>query len=556
MTSDLNEPSTPAISRRTLVGGGLAIATGATGISVAESRRAGAEEAAPARPNIVMILADDLGFSDVGCFGSEVPTPNLDALAGGGLRFSQFYNCARCSPSRASLLTGLYPHQAGMGALDNIVKPESRGTFGRLLDRSVTLAEVLGSAGYHTSVAGKWHVGLNHGTPPWARGFQRSFVSGGGTYFRDQKQGKAHIDGRPVPLDSDEVGQGYWYGSDLQVDWATTFIDDARRQQQPFFHYLPFCAPHFPLMAPPEDIARFKGRYLDGWEPLRAARFERQRELGIIDPSMPLSPALRFAYDWSKLNADHRERFDIMMAVYAAAVFRLDRAIGDLVQHLKNTGTYENTLIIFVSDNGGNAEAGPDGRTGTGTPGSAQSDIWVGLNWAILQNTPFSYFKHYTSEGGIATPLIAHWPRGIDPAVHGTIRHEPGHLIDIMPTLAEVGGAGYPAEFNGHAILPAEGRSFAPAFQGQPLERQGSLYWEHEGNRAVRNGNWKFVARFQERRELYDLSTDRTETHNVADDHPDRTAELARQYRQWAQRTYVDPWDKKILGGVVEGSLG
>ncbi|GAB3760734.1 arylsulfatase [Microlunatus parietis] len=546
------EETVPTMTRRTLVGGGLALASG--GVSAAGAPAARAEEVAE-RPNIVVILADDMGFSDLGCFGSEIPTPNLDALAAGGLRFSQFYNCARCSPSRASLLTGLYPHQAGMGALDNIVKPESRGTFGRLLDRSVTLAEVLGAAGYHTSMSGKWHLGLGHGTPPWARCFQRSFAPVGGTYFRDQDKGAVHIDGRPVPLNSDEVGPGYWYGSDLLVDWSTRFIDDARQQGKPFFHYLPFCAPHFPLMAPPEDIARFRGRYLDGWEPPRNARFERQRELGVVGPAERLSPALRYAYDWDRLTAEHRERFDIMMAVYAAAIFRMDRAVGDLVQHLKDTGAYENTLIIFLSDNGGNAEAGPDGRTGAGTPGSATSNIWVGLNWATLQNTPFSYFKHFTSEGGIATPLIAHWPRGIDPAVRGTIRREPGHVIDLMPTLTEVGRARYPAEFNGHAILPAEGRSFAPAFGGRPLRREEPLFWEHEGNRAVRAGNWKFVARFQEPHELYHLGADRSETENLAESHPAKAAELAGRYRHWADRTFVDPWDKKIHGGVVEGSL-
>lgn len=551
----MTQPTEPTISRRALVGSGMALASGAAGLALAESPSARAEEPRN-RPNIIVILADDMGFSDLGCFGSEIPTPQLDALAAGGLRFNQFYNCARCSPSRASLLTGLYPHQAGMGALDNIVKPESRGTFGRLLNRSVTLAEVLGAAGYHTSMSGKWHLGLGHGTPPWARGFQRSFVPVGGTYFRDQPKGAVHIDGRPVPLNSDEVGTGYWYGSDLLVDWSTRFIDDAASQGKPFFHYLPFCAPHFPLMAPPEDIARFKGRYLDGWAPPRNARFARQRELGIVGPTERLSPALRYAYDWDRLTAEHRERFDTLMAVYAAAIFRLDRAIGNLVDHLKNKGMYENTLILFVSDNGGNAEAGPDGRTGTGTPGSASSDVWVGLNWATLQNTPFSYFKHYTSEGGIATPLIAHWPGGIDPAVHGTIRQEPGHVIDLMPTLAELGAADYPSEFNGNPILPAEGRSFAPALEGRPLRRTAPLFWEHEGNRAVRDGNWKLVARFQERPELYHLGTDRTETTDLADAHPDKITALTQQYDQWAQRTFVDPWDKKIHGGVFEGSLG
>jgi arylsulfatase len=546
------------LARIALAGTALVAVTAA---GAQEGRRAptpAAPAPAPARqPNIVVILADDMGFSDIGPYGSEIPTPNLDKLAAGGLRFTQFYNTARCSPSRASLLTGLYPHEAGMGHLDGLAIPESKGLHGKLDDRAVTIAEVLKARGYFTGMTGKWNIGTNHGTPPWLRGFDRSLETRGGTYFKGVKAHEtAIIDGREVGTSSPELGGDGWYASDLFVDWQTKFFKEAEQQKKPFFLYLPFTAVHFPLMAPPEDIAKFKGKYMDGWAPLRQARFERQKKLGIVGAGEVLPPALPQAYDWKRVSPADRDRFDTMIAVYAAALERMDRAIGTLVQRLKDAGELDNTLILFLSDNGGNAEGGPDGRA-TGSPlGGPDSNIFTGLNWATLQNTPFQYFKHYTEEGGISTPLIAYWPKGIDPKLAGSFVREPGHLIDVMPTIVQLTGASYPTNYKGHAILPMEGRSFAPAFQGKTLTRSVPIFWEHEGNRAVRDGKWKLVARYQEPWELYDMSADRSETKNVAKANPQIVARMSKQWDDWAARSFVDPWPQgKISGGVVPGKL-
>lgn len=514
------------------------------------------------RPNIIVILADDMGFSDIGSFGGEIPTPNIDALAANGIRFTQFYNAARCSPSRASLLTGLYPHQTGLGHLAGRTLPNAQGVRGELLTRGVTAAEVLGASGYFTAMAGKWHLAMKPGTTPWVRGFQRSLTSPvGALYYPDQKarQGPQHtvfINGRKLLASSPEVGKDYWYSSDMFVDWSVRFAREAKAEGKPFFLYLPMVAAHFPLMAPPEDVARFKGKYMAGWEKLRAARFARQKQLGIIPADAKLTAPLPVTYDWDKLSAADKERFDTIMAVYAATISRMDKAIGDLVAQLKANGQYDNTLILFLSDNGGNAESGPDGQLrGEGRPGGPQSIVWAGLNWATLQNTPFRYFKHYMDEGGIATPLIAHWPKGIDARLNGTMVREPGHLIDVMPTLVELAGASYPAQFKGHDILPEEGRSLAPAFHGAKLKRSVPIFWEHEGNRAVRDGKWKLMAQFDQPWRLYDIDTDRSETRDLAAQHPDLVKRMAAQWEAWAARSFVDRWPEKVPGGVVPGRL-
>ncbi len=512
--------------------------------------------AAAPRPNIVVILADDMGFSDIGSYGSEIPTPNLDALAASGLRFTQFYNAARCSPTRASLLTGLYPHQAGMGNLDSVIVPSSRGLHGRLLDRAVTIPQVLKGAGYFTAMSGKWHVGQRNGTPPATKGFDRSFLFPGSTYYKDQRpKAMVTIDGRDVPITSPEVGSGYWYASDLLVDWGIKFTREATAKKQPFFLYLPFTAPHFPVMAPKEDVARFKDAYRAGWEKLREARLARQKTLGIIDADTKLAPLLRENYDWDSLSQENKDRFSQIMAVYAASISRMDKAIGTLVAELKARGQFDNTLILFMSDNGGNAESGPDGRLRGQNPGGARSDVWVGLNWATLQNTPFSYYKHYGEEGGVASPLIAHWPKGIGARLNGTLVRAPSHLIDIMPTLVELAGASYPREYNGNAILPMEGRSIAASFSGAALTRSVPLFFEHEGNRSVRDGRWKLVGQFNTRWSLYDMDADRSETHDVAAQHPDLVKKMSAQWDAWAARAFVDRWPRKDAGGVTPGML-
>lgn len=508
------------------------------------------------RPNILVILVDDMGFSDIGCYGSEIPTPNIDALAAGGVRFSQFYNTARCSTTRAALLTGLYPHQAGMGFLDGLRKPNSRGTHGRLHDRCVTMAEVLGPAGYHTSIVGKWHLGQQHGTPPWEQGFQRTATTQFGELYFPKESGKpeskfVYLDGRKVPSESPEIGEGQWYATFMFTDWALKFLDDAKAQNKPFFQYVAHGAPHFPLKAPAEVIAKYRGQYRAGWDKLREARHRKQIELGIVDARWPLSPRPNDVPAWDSLSPEEQDRYDHLMAIYAAMLDCVDQSVGRLVAGLKERGMYENTLILFLSDNGGNAESGPQGITKGDPLGGPDSNVFLGMTWATLNNTPFRRYKHFTHEGGISTPLIAHWPAVIPAERNGTIEHQPGHLIDIMATACEVSGAIYPAEFNGHAIVPKEGTSLVPAFSGKPLNRWKPIFWEHEGNRAIRSGDWKAVMKFKGEWELYNIAEDRTEQNNLIKQRPAIASVLTEQWENWAASSFVDPW-----GGEVRTDWG
>ena len=503
------------------------------------------------KPNIVVIMVDDMGFSDIGCYGSEIPTPNLDALAAGGVRFTQFYNTARCSTTRASLLTGLYPHQAGMGYLDGLKKPESKGTHARLNDRCVTLAEVLGHAGYHTSIVGKWHLGQQNGTPPWERGFQRTASTQyGELYFPKERSREAckwvYLDGRKVPADSPEVGTGEWYSTFLFTDWALKFVDEAKAQNKPFFLYFAHGAPHFPLKAPQEVIAKYRGKYKAGWDTLRSQRYARQKELGIIKCEWPLSPRPQDVPAWDSLSAAEQDRYDNIMAVYAAMIDCVDQSVGRVVAGLKERGLLDNTLILFLSDNGGNAESGPRGVTEGSPIGGPDSSVFLGMCWATLNNTPFWRYKHFTHEGGISTPFIAHWPAGIPAARNGKLEGQPGHLIDIMATAVELAGADYPAEFNGHRILPMEGVSLTPAFKGEPLHRAKPLFWEHEGNRAVRDGAWKGVLKFKGPWELYNMDADRTEQRNLAAEQPEKMRELSGLWETWAAASFVDNWEGAV----------
>src|SRR5215469_8191134 len=378
----------------------------------------GLSSAVTARTNIVVVLVDDMGFSDIGPYGGEVPTPNLDRLAAEGVRFTQFYNAARCSPTRASLLTGLYPHQAGMGWLDSMVEPKSRGIHGRLLPRCVTIAEVLRDAGYFTAMAGKWHLGQQHATVPWTRGFDRSLNSRFGEVYFPKEMDKPgtevlYLNGDEMPKDSPVFGQD-WYSTDLFTEWGLKFIDEARAQDKPFFLYLAQGAVHFPLRAPREIIEKYRGRYTPGWDALRERRHAKQVELGLVDPRWPLAARPPESPAWETRTADQRRRFEEIMAVYAAMIDRIDFAVGTLVEGLRRRGLLDDTLILLLSDNGGNAEGGPPGVTrGDGPIGSPQSYVLLGMNWATLANTPFRRYKHFTHEGGISSPLIAHWPAGI-----------------------------------------------------------------------------------------------------------------------------------------------
>ncbi len=509
-----------------------------------------AADASPGkRPNIVVFLVDDVGFSDIGCYGSEIPTPNLDKLASEGVRFTQFYNTARCSTTRASLITGLYPHQAGMGWLDGKVEPNSKGFHGKLLPRCVTIAEVLRDAGYFTAMTGKWHMGQQNGTPPWERGFMRSLNSRfGEVYFphEDDKPGTKmlYLNGREIPKDSPEIGKGEWYSTDLFTDWGLKFIDEARAEKKPFFLYLAQGAAHFPLRAPADVIAKYRGKYMAGWDKLREQRYEKQKQLGIIDPKWPLAPRPPESPAWDTREPDKKDRFDQMMATYAAMIDRIDASMGRLVAGLKERGELDNTLILFLCDNGGNAEGGPAGVTnGPGPIGAPNSYVLLGMNWATLCNTPFSRYKHFTHEGGISTPLIAHWPAGIAASRNGSLEKQPGHLVDIMATCVDLGGAKYPGEFKGNKIEPMQGVSLRPGFDGKPLARTEPIFWEHEGNKAVRDGKWKLVQRHKTAWQLFDMEADRTEQHDISKQHPEIASRLEATWTGWAQRTYVDEWN-------------
>jgi len=501
------------------------------------------------RPNIVVFLVDDVGFSDIGCYGSEIPTPNLDRLAAEGVRFTQFYNTARCSTTRASLITGLYPHQAGMGWLDNKVEPQSRGFHGKLLPRCVTIAEVLREAGYFTAMTGKWHMGQQNGTPPWERGFTRSLNSRYGEVYFPHEQDRPgtqslFLDGREIPKDSPEIGKGDWYSTDLFVDWGLKFIDEARTEKKPFFLYVAQGAGHFPLRAPAETIEKYRGKYLAGWDRLREQRYAKQKQLGIIDPKWPLAERPPEVPSWDSRTPAQQQRFDQMMAVYAAMIERIDISMGTLVAGLKERGELDNTLILFLHDNGGNAEGGPGGVTkGEGPIGGPQSNVLLGMNWATLCNTPFRRYKHFTHEGGISTPLIAHWPVGIPADRNGSLEKQPGHLVDIMSTCVDLAGAKYPTEYKGNHIEAMEGVSLRPAFSGQPLGRTQPIFWEHEGNKAVREGQWKLVMRAKEPWQLYDLEADRTEQHDLSKENSQIASRLEAAWNAWAERTYVDEWN-------------
>lgn len=496
-------------------------------------------------PDIVIIMADDLGFSDIGCYGGEIRTPNLDALAANGLRFSQFYNAARCCPTRASLLTGLHPHQAGIGGM---VSPgKAPGYLGRLNETSVTLAEVLKTSGYHTAMAGKWHVThfdysakplLHRGSWPRQRGFDRFFgtLAGGGNFYD------------PVSLMRDnefiEAGGDFYYTRAISRE-AAAFVDEAP-EDKPIFLYVAHTAPHWPLHALEEDIRRYDGVYDIGWDSIREKRHRRLIEEGLIDADLALSPRSRDVPAWE--NAEHKEWEARRMAVHAAMVDSMDQGIGKLIAALKKRGRFDNTLILFLSDNGGSDEVirGQETRHGNfprgGTtpevmPGPADTYASIGKPWANVSNTPFRLYKKWTHEGGIASPLIAHWPQGIRDK--GGIRHQVGHVIDIMATVVDLAGAEYPSRHKGYDITPMEGVSLRPTFADEPLERE-AMYWEHLGQRAVRMGSWKLVGSSSQWN-LYDVENDRIETRNLADQHPDRVARMAAMWDAWAKRCHIAP---------------
>jgi len=487
------------------------------------------------RPNIVVIMADDMGFSDIGCYGGEIATPHLDALAKDGLRFTQFYNTARCCPTRAALLTGLYSHQAGVGHMvgDNKLP----GYRGFLNGNCATIAEVLRPASYRTYLTGKWHIGEARPHWPVDRGFDRSYalVSGGTNYFKlDQ--------GRILAIDDKRIDSpAGWYVTDAISDHSVAYLADHEHQHKdkPFFMYVAYTAPHWPLHAPPEVIAKYKGKYAGGWDALRTARLKRMIELGIIDKNWPMTPRPANVRAWE--DAENKEDKDLRMAVYAAQIERMDQGIGKIVAALREQKKLDNTLILFLADNGGCAEIIDRGTKGV-PAGGVDSFLSYGVGWANASNTPFRLYKHWVHEGGIATPLIAHWPAGIKRK--GELDKQAGHLIDIMATAVDITGAAYPAERDGKPIQPHEGVSLRPAFEGKPLARKDAIYWEHEGHQAVREGQWKLVRQHKGAWELYDLAADRTEMTNLAKEQPERVKALSEKWDAWAKRANVLPWEE------------
>jgi len=495
------------------------------------------------KPNIILIMADDMGFSDIGCYGGEVRTPHIDALAAGGLRFTQFYNASRCCPTRASLITGLYQHQAGVGHMTgDLGKPAYQGY---LNDRCVTIAEALKTAGYTTLMSGKWHLGARQGQWPADRGFDDSFVllPGGSNYWKPGPMARGH---KRWNLKADETFKGKeFYMTDAFSDYAVKFIDQHGRAKKPFFLYLSYTAPHFPMHAREEDMARYKGKYDAGWDKLRIARYERMVKMGIIDKSWPLTPRNEKVTAWKDLDAKRKEDLLLRMEIYAAMIDRMDYGIGRVIDKLRKTGALDNTLVLFLSDNGGNWEGGPWGWDwGKGKPGRA-SNFWCtyGQSWGNLSNTPFRLYKHWVHEGGIATPLIAHWPTVVKQK--GKLTDQTGHIIDIMATCCDVAGAKYPAEFECKKITPLEGKSLLPILKGEKRAGHKALFWEHTGNKAVRAGKWKLVSRDGGVWELYDLEKDRTELTDLAAKNPAKVQELKAAYDAWAKRCGVLPWPVK-----------
>ncbi|MDP7016900.1 MAG: arylsulfatase [Pirellulaceae bacterium] len=525
------------------------------------------------RPNIVIMMADDMGFSDIGCYGGEIHTPALDELAASGVRFTQFYNTGRCCPTRASLLSGLYPHQAGVGWM--MSDDGYDGYRGELNRNCVTIAEVLGASGYRTYMSGKWHVTKSIGPDgpkdnwPRQRGFDRFFgtIHGAGSFF----------DPASLTRDNTQIppGEDFYYTDAISENAAQYVVDHADAHSgKPFFMYVAYTAPHWPMHALPEDIRRYRGEYDNGWEAIRTQRYLRMLKMGLIKQEWGLTDRDSTVPPWPE--AELRDWHIRRMEVYAAMIDRMDQGVSRIVKALKKTDQFDNTLILFLADNGGCAEEygsrgavrpdpsklftlkalGKDGlqsamqppvtrdgrpvKTGEGVlPGPADTYVAYGKPWANVSNTPFRMYKHWVHEGGISSPLIAHWPARIDRA--GELENQPGHLIDLMATCVDVAGAEYPQTFKEKSIKPLEGRSLVPAFSGKQIERE-ALYWEHEGNRAVRVGKWKLVAKGEKGPwELYDLDKDRTERNDLSEAQPERAEKMAALWQAYAERANVLP---------------
>jgi arylsulfatase A-like enzyme len=502
------------------------------------------------KPNILLIMADDMGFSDMGAMGGEIKTPNLDALAKGGILYKQFYNGARCCPTRASLMTGLYPHQTGMGWMT----VEDLGTesyAGELNHNCVTIAEVLKTSGYKTYLSGKWHLVSDKNTSqdsdknawPLQRGFDRFFgtLLGSGSYYT------------PNSLASQNTlinaPDGFYY-TDAISDTAVSMIQENRSTGSPFFMYVAYTSPHWPLHASKDDYEQYINQYSIGWDSIRQERFNRQKKLGIINEGWALSARNPEAQAWDSLSDDKKKDMILRMSIYAAQIEVMDRGIGRIMMELEKKGELKNTLIFFLQDNGACAEFVSRGNLDLAVLGTNDSFESYRLPWANASNTPFRLFKSWTHEGGISTPLIVHWPEGV--VNSGRMSDRPGMLMDIMATCVEVSGAEYPSQYNGSEIHNLEGESLLSSIKNENEDRESVMFWEHEANRAIRSGDWKLVLKASEKDpiddtwELYNLADDRSETNDLAETYPKKVEEMKKMWEDWAQRMNVYPLDNRL----------
>lgn len=495
------------------------------------------------KPNIILILVDDMGFSDLGCYGSEIRTPNLDSLSERGLRFNQFYNGARSCPTRASLLTGLYAHQSGMGHMtDSHLNQKGLPAYRPAINQNcVTLAEALKPAGYTTLMSGKWHIGEERPHWPTDRGFDRFYgmLSGASSYYSvtpEANNGKDRI----FANDTTKITtfDSTFYMTDAITDSALVMVDKAAGS--PFFLYLAYTAPHWPLHAPNEDIEKVRGRYDGGWDSLRNERYNRLKHTGLFKKLPALSPRDPDVPAWDSLSEKDKITAIARMEVYAAMIEHLDASIGQVLAKLKEKNIDKNTLVIFLSDNGACAENGPIGadwyKNGT-VPGGPNSFQSYGRGWSNASNTPFRLHKQYTHEGGITTPAIFYWQEGIEGS--GRVVSSPAHIVDIMPTFCELAGVNYPANYNGNPIIPGPGLSLVPVMKSKQAAKHDFLAWEHQGSKAVLRDNWKLVMQRGGQWELFNIAKDRTELNNLVNQNPEKVAELTTLWQQWANQCGV-----------------
>lgn len=503
------------------------------------SGAAAAQAEPPARPNIIIVLVDDMGFSDVGCYGGEIDTPNIDRLAGAGLRFTQFYNAGRCCPTRASLLTGRHPHQVGIG---HMTEPPDRplgiqGTYqGYINDNCATIAQVLGGAGYHTLMAGKWHVGMHlKKSRPLQRGFDRYYgcLAGACNYFKPARGGRGITLG-DGPVETDEN----FYATDTFTNYACKFITEASKaDDRPFFLYMAYNAPHWPLNSKWEEFRKYKGKYADGWAALMRKRLAKQKAMGLVGKD--IVPAPHVGPKWDSLSDSKRDDLDSIMAAYAGCIDSIDQNIGKLTGHLAKLGKLDNTVIFFLSDNGACQEGGVLGKGSAAMvkdpPLETTGGVRLGLAWANACNTPFRLYKHFVHEGGACTPMIVSWPAGIPKARRGSFVRQYAYLPDFMATCMELAGAAYPKD-----VGPCEGASMAPLLKGvdKPIH-VAPIYWEHEGNAAVRWGKWKLVREYRKPWELYDIDADRAEMHDLSKANAKKAAEMTKLWTAWATKNNV-----------------